>query len=240
MGDEEGALASRLARRLKQRGWTVSTAESCTGGLLASSLTDLSGSSEWFRLGWVAYSNEAKMEHLGVSRSCFEGEGMVGAVSQRVALRMAQGAMVNASAEVGIGITGIAGPSGGTIDKEVGRVHVCVCIGEFFLVRRAEMGSDDRVQNKMAFVQFALRTALEAIDQHDAADEARRQRGGETVDTIEGMETGGDEGVVSIDLLSESDEEWRGVASWDSGGTVVQEIRRRVDFSAETEWSEDD
>ncbi len=240
MAEEASALASRLARRLKQRRWTVATAESCTGGLLASTLTDLSGASEWFSLGLVTYSNRAKMQQLGIRRSCFEGDTMVGAVSQRVALRMAQGAIRLASSDVSIGITGIAGPGGGTADKEVGRVHVCVCIGEFFRVRRAEMGGDDRVQNKSAFVQFALRTALEAIDEHDMAEELRRQRSESDDEAEVSDEQEGDEDVdadLSIDQLSESDEEWRGQFVWTSDGTVVDEIKRRVDFSEETEWS---
>jgi nicotinamide-nucleotide amidase len=241
MTEEASALASRLARRLKKRNWTLATAESCTGGLLASTLTDLSGASKWFELGWITYSNKAKMEQLGISKGCFEGEDMVGAVSQMVALRMAQGAIREAAANVGIGITGIAGPGGGTADKEVGRVHVCVCIGEFFRVRRTDIGSNDRVQNKSAFVQFALRTALETIDEHDLAEEVRRQQA-ESPESIEEAEVKSEKDYsseFSIKHLSESDEEWRGQFTWTSDGTVVDEIKRRVDFSEETEWSSD-
>ncbi len=244
MTEEASALASRLARRLKKRNWKLATAESCTGGLLASTLTDLSGSSKWFELGWITYSNDAKMKQLGISKGCFEGEDMVGAVSQMVALRMAQGAIRKASANVGIGITGIAGPGGGTADKEVGRVHVCVCIGEFFRVRRGDIGSNDRVHNKSAFVQFALRTALETIDEHDLAEEVRRQQA-ESSESSESMEqTDVDaskdyNAEFTIAHLSESDEEWRGQYTWTSDGTVVDEIKRRVDFSEETEWSSD-
>jgi nicotinamide-nucleotide amidase len=241
MTEEASALASRLARRLKKRNWKLATAESCTGGLLASTLTDLSGASKWFELGWITYSNDAKMEQLGISKGCFEGEDMVGAVSQMVALRMAQGAIRKAAANVGIGITGIAGPGGGTADKEVGRVHVCVCIGEFFRVRRADIGSNDRVQNKSAFVQFALRTALETIDEHDLAEEARRQQAEspESMENAEVESTNDYSAEFSISHLSESDEEWRGQFTWTSDGTVVDEIKRRVDFSEETEWSSD-
>ena len=66
MVDDASGLASRVTRRLRRRGWTVSTAESCTGGLLASLITDISGATQWFQQGWVVYSNEAKMRELGV------------------------------------------------------------------------------------------------------------------------------------------------------------------------------
>ena len=72
MGERNATLASRLARKLKKKGWMITTAESCTGGMLTSTLTDISGSSEWFKQGWVTYSNESKMKELGVERSKFE------------------------------------------------------------------------------------------------------------------------------------------------------------------------
>ncbi len=111
-----------LARHFGQRGWRLATAESCTGGWLAKILTDLSGSSVWFECGYVTYSNAAKQRLLGVSPTLI---AMQGAVSEAVAIAMAQGAQRDSGAECAVGITGIAGPGGGTPQKPVGTV----CIG---------------------------------------------------------------------------------------------------------------
>ena len=86
MVEQNAALAARLSRRLKKRNWTISTAESCTGGLIASLLTDMSGASNWFNQGWIVYSNESKTQQLGVDESYFK-EGNVGAVSHEVAIQ---------------------------------------------------------------------------------------------------------------------------------------------------------
>ena len=83
MVEEAAALASRLTRRLRKREWTVSTAESCTGGLIASILTDISGASSWYKQGWVVYTNDSKMRELGVEDSAFD-KGESGAVSHKV------------------------------------------------------------------------------------------------------------------------------------------------------------
>ena len=123
MVEETAGLASRFARRLRKRGFTVSTAESCTGGLLASLITDISGATEWFKQGWVVYSNESKMRELGVEKTAFE-EGESGAVSHEVAVQMARGARYQSNSDVAISITGIARPGGATEGKEIGRVHV--------------------------------------------------------------------------------------------------------------------
>jgi len=161
--EETAGLASRVTRRLRKRGWTISTAESCTGGLLASLITDISGASEWFKQGWVVYSNESKMRELGVEKAAFD-EGEAGAVSHEVAVQMARGARYQSDSDVAISITGIAGPGGATAEKEVGRVHVAVVTGDYFLVRRMDFGGNDRLDNKRSFAAFALRLALEALD----------------------------------------------------------------------------
>lgn len=108
---------------LRRAGWTVSVAESCSGGLLASRLTDVPGSSDYFDRGVVCYSNSAKIDLLGVPAPLIEAHG---AVSEPVALAMAEGVRARASTSVGIGITGIAGPGGGTEAKPVGTVAVAV------------------------------------------------------------------------------------------------------------------
>jgi nicotinamide-nucleotide amidase len=109
----------QVADLLRSRGWSIATAESCTGGLLAARLTDLAGSSEYVLGGLVVYSNEAKTALAGVDPSLVE---RVGAVSVEVAEALADGARSRLGAEVGVGITGVAGPGGGTATKPVGLV----------------------------------------------------------------------------------------------------------------------
>ena len=107
----------RLARAARK---TVATAESCTGGLVASRITNVPGSSEAFRYGWVTYANEAKTHELAVPPELLEKHG---AVSAEVAQAMAEGALRTSGADVAVAITGIAGPTGGTEEKPVGTVH---------------------------------------------------------------------------------------------------------------------
>ena len=108
-----------LASMLIARDWKIALAESCTGGLVCATLTDLAGSSAWFERGYVTYSNEAKTECLGVPAELIES---FGAVSEQVANAMATGAQQASGANVAISITGIAGPSGGSLEKPVGTV----------------------------------------------------------------------------------------------------------------------
>jgi nicotinamide-nucleotide amidase len=112
-------LTKTLSQILLSRNWTVSLAESCTGGLLCATLTELAGSSEWFERGYITYSNEAKVECLGVPLQLIDSHG---AVSEPVAKAMAEGARINSGSNVAISITGIAGPSGGSAGKPVGTV----------------------------------------------------------------------------------------------------------------------
>ena len=166
MVEEAAALASRLKHRLSKKEWTISTAESCTGGLIASLLTDISGASSWFKQGWIVYSNDSKMRELGVEKAAFDEDGL-GAVSHKVAVQMARGARYKSGSNVSIAVTGIAGPGGATEEKEVGRVHVAVIADDYFLVRRMDFGQNDRIDNKKSFAAFALRLALEALDRVD-------------------------------------------------------------------------
>jgi len=112
-------LCEALAQVLKAHKLKMVTAESCTGGLIAASCTQLSGSSVWFERGFVTYSNAAKSESLGVSSSLIETQG---AVSEEVAKAMALGALAHSPAHVGVAVTGIAGPTGGSAAKPVGTV----------------------------------------------------------------------------------------------------------------------
>jgi competence/damage-inducible protein CinA-like protein len=112
-----------VGRLLGERGWKIATAESCTGGLLSKRLTDVPGSSAYFERGFITYANAAKIEQLGVSPGDLEAHG---AVSAGVAEQMARGAARVAGAQVGVAITGIAGPDGGTPEKPVGTVFIAV------------------------------------------------------------------------------------------------------------------
>jgi len=220
--EESAGLASRLARRLRKRGLTISTAESCTGGLLASLVTDISGATEWFKQGWVVYSNESKMRELGVEKNAFE-EGEAGAVSHEVAVQMARGARYQSNSDVAISITGIAGPGGATEDKEVGRVHVAVVTEDYFLVRRMDFGENDRLDNKRSFAAFALRLGLEAMDRLSGAGDSEDQ-----IQTI----------ALDTSKLDPTEEEWEGSLSWKEDKKTVAEEISSVDLASLTEWED--
>lgn len=110
-----------LFNALKQRGLMLVTAESCTGGLIAKTLTDIPGSSAVFERGFITYTNESKSELLGVPADMIEKHG---AVSEKVARAMAEGALSHSNADVAVSSTGIAGPDGGTPEKPVGLVYI--------------------------------------------------------------------------------------------------------------------
>jgi len=112
-------LSAQLGAALKQRGWTLALAESCTGGMAAQCVTAIPGSSVWFERGFITYSNEAKVEMLGVAEATLQ---QFGAVSEQTAREMAVGALQHSHARVAAAITGIAGPDGGTAAKPVGMV----------------------------------------------------------------------------------------------------------------------
>lgn len=116
---------SEVGELLGLEGDTLATAESCTGGLLSSTLTDVSGSSQWFRGGVVAYANEVKRDLLGVPGEVLDAHG---AVSEEVVKVMAQGVQKAVGASVSVAVSGVAGPTGGTPDKPVGTVWMAWCI----------------------------------------------------------------------------------------------------------------
>lgn len=113
-------IKEQLAQELQKKKWTLATAESCTGGLLSSLFTQISGSSQWFEGAIVSYSNRAKQHLLGVPEQILS---KYGAVSKETALAMAQGIHNQFNTQLGIAITGIAGPGGGSQEKPVGLVH---------------------------------------------------------------------------------------------------------------------
>lgn len=114
-----------LSSTLRQLGWQLCAAESCTGGLIAGACTDLAGSSDWFDRGFVTYSNAAKTEMLGVPMQLIEQHG---AVSEPVVRAMAEGALAHSNAQVSMAVTGVAGPSGGSASKPVGTVWFAWCV----------------------------------------------------------------------------------------------------------------
>ena len=175
MEEAPTVLATRLSRRLIKGGFTMAVSESCTGGLLASTITDISGASKWFTHGWVTYSNESKSSELGIPLDLIEKHG---AVSTTIAAAMAEGARLASGADLAISVTGIAGPRADDSDKEVGTVHVGVSTADGRRVKQALFGGT-RAENKDAFVTFALRTAINQWDKlrdRDAkADDEKRK-----------------------------------------------------------------
>lgn len=113
--------ADQLLIQCRAKGWIVSTAESCTGGMVAAALTEIAGSSDVMDRGFVTYTNESKHQMVGVPMALFE---TVGAVSKEVARAMAEGARTHAGVDLACGITGVAGPGGGSDAKPVGLVHI--------------------------------------------------------------------------------------------------------------------
>lgn len=158
----------RLGEVLRTREETVAVAESATGGLICSLLTDVPGASEYLDRGFVTYAYEAKTETLGVDRAALDEYG---AVSEEVAAQMATGARDLAGTSWGLSLTGIAGPSGGTADKRVGTTYIGVAVaGEWGSGRSTVAVSKhefegDRVTVKRTAARQALRELLETIEQ---------------------------------------------------------------------------
>ena len=153
-------LEETLREHLHSRGLTLATAESCTGGLVSDRITNVSGSSEYFPGGIVAYSYEAKASLLGVSWETLNAHG---AVSEETVLEMARGARKLFNANIGISISGIAGPSGGLPDKPVGTTWfgLATDTGEW---ARHFIWDGDRVQNKHHSSEAALQFVLDFLE----------------------------------------------------------------------------
>ena len=153
------ALCEQVAQALLARNWRLATAESCTGGMIAAACTDLSGSSQWFDRGFVTYSNEAKQEMLGVDPALIARQG---AVSEVVARAMAFGAVRHAQAQASVAVTGIAGPTGGSLDKPVGTVWFAFQV-DGRLSSEMRRFDGDRAAVRSATVEHALRRLLELV-----------------------------------------------------------------------------
>lgn len=153
--------ASSVIEALAQRGETLSLAESCTGGLIASTITDVPGASRVFDRCLVVYADRAKVDELGVQASLLEAHG---AVSSPVAEAMAKGARRVADAGWAVSATGIAGPSGGSPEKPVGTVHIAVAGPRSTTVDEHRFDGD-RAHIKQATVQQAIGNLLDRIEQ---------------------------------------------------------------------------
>ena len=150
-----------LGQILKDKKLTISTAESCTGGLVSSRLTDISGSSEYVKLNFVTYANEAKNSVLGVSWDILNN---FGAVSEQCAKAMADGLQKATGCDVALCTTGIAGPTGGTSDKPVGLMYTSVKYNDIVTVKEIRLPeSTPRVEMKQKFADEALKLAVAVL-----------------------------------------------------------------------------
>lgn len=162
-------LVLRVAASLRVRSAKLVTAESCTGGLVAAACTDLAGSSAWFERGFVTYSNAAKVEMLGVPPALIEAHG---AVSEQVARAMAEGAIAASSARYAVAVTGIAGPSGGSVGKPVGTVWLA-CADRHATTRvRLVRAGGDRSAIRAHSVHAVLALLLESMESTPGAQVA--------------------------------------------------------------------
>lgn len=157
--DEIIALAEMAIREFTTAGLTVTTAESCTGGLIAAALTSVAGSSDVIERGFVTYSNSAKNELLGVEQEVLDKHG---AVSSECAVQMVTGARKAADADAAVAVTGIAGPGGGSAEKPVGLVYIAVSTREEkgAFVERFEFGNLGRSEVRRETVREALEMLL--------------------------------------------------------------------------------
>jgi len=152
-------LCAQLANLLLESGLKLVTAESCTGGLIAAACTDLAGSSAWFERGFVTYSNDAKIELLGVEPRLLR---RAGAVCEGVARAMAEGALAHAKAEVAVAVTGVAGPTGGSPAKPVGTVWFGFAVPGKLLTEKCHFDGD-RAAVRAATVHHALARLVQLL-----------------------------------------------------------------------------
>lgn len=154
------SAAAPLADILLENGWTLATAESCTGGRIASKLTDIPGAAGWFKRGYVTYSNDAKRTDLGVPANALKEHG---AVSRQVAEAMAQGTRSIAQTTIAVSVTGIAGPTGGSEEKPVGRVFICAATQNQTVTLEVQAPKTTRKGFKKYVTEFAMLITLRTL-----------------------------------------------------------------------------
>ena len=149
-----------IGQRLQARGWMLSCAESCTGGGIAQAITAVPGASQWFDCGFITYSNGAKERLLGVSPEILRTQG---AVSAPVVAAMVRGCLARSAAQVGLAVSGIAGPGGGTPEKPVGTVYFAwAWLEQAPIVHRQHFGGDRQAVREQS-IEYALGTLLRLL-----------------------------------------------------------------------------
>ena len=160
-------LEEQLGQILKEKQLTISTAESCTGGLVSSKLTDISGSSEYIKLNFITYANESKQKILGVPEDILKNKG---AVSEECAEAMAHGLQTATGCDVALCTTGIAGPTGGTVEKPVGLMYTSVKYKGIVTVKKVLLQQDlPRIEMKQRFAQEAMKLAISVLSENRIA-----------------------------------------------------------------------
>ena len=160
-GEDDTTLVEALVKKLIEKKLTILTAESCTGGLIASEITSVAGSSEIFGSGYVTYANSAKVKMLGVKDKTLADHG---AVSENTAKEMAEGARAASGADIAVSVTGIAGPGGGTPEKPVGLVYMALADDKGTIVKKLNLdGSRDKVRART--VKNVLKMVMQRIDE---------------------------------------------------------------------------
>jgi len=154
------SLEEQLVNKLIEKNWHIACAESCTGGLIASRIVNVANASKVFDVSFVTYANEAKMKYLGVSGNTILQHGVV---SEEVVFEMAAGVAKEAGSEVGIAISGIAGPSGGTDKKPVGMVCFGFYVNGHVTTKTCQFGNPGRNEVRALSTEYALKTTLELL-----------------------------------------------------------------------------
>ena len=153
------SLEEKVVELLAERHYTVTTAESCTGGMIAGTIVNAAGASEVLNEGYITYSNEAKERLVGVSHETLE---RFGAVSEQTAREMAEGAARAAGADAALSATGIAGPGGGSVEKPVGLVYIGCCLNGRTVVKECRFNGS-RMENRLRTVETALTMLREQL-----------------------------------------------------------------------------
>lgn len=157
-------IEEQLVNKLIERGWHIACAESCTGGLIASRIVNVANASKVLDVSFITYANEAKIKYLDVSPDTIAKHGVV---SEEVVAEMAEGLAKEAGSEVGISVSGIAGPTGGTDKKPVGMVCFGFYINGKITTKTCQFGNPGRNEVRALSTEYALKTALKLISEEN-------------------------------------------------------------------------
>ena len=156
------SVEENLVQTLAEMGLTISTAESCTGGMVASTIIDVPGASDVYNEGFITYSNDAKIKYLNVSEEVLES---FGAVSEEVVRQMALGCRNATGSDVSIATSGVAGPGGGTVEKPVGLVYIACAYKDIVAIKHYKF-EGDRTQIRKQATTEAISVALDLLENH--------------------------------------------------------------------------